>query len=71
MAREDEVRLIAYRIWEEEGCVDGRDSLHWIRAEAIWEQQQKQKTVTQSTVVGSKKTSNQATKVIGAKKKIT
>ena len=41
--REDEVRLIAYSIWEED-CPDGRDCEHWFRAEAIWEQQQKQKT---------------------------
>lgn len=43
MEREDEVRLIAYRIWEEEGCPNGRDCEHWFRAEIIWEQQQKEK----------------------------
>ena len=41
MARDDEVRLIAYNLWEEEGCVNGRDCEHWYQAEAIWEQQQK------------------------------
>ena len=39
MAREDEVRLIAYRIWQEEGCVEGRDCDHWFKAEAIWERE--------------------------------
>jgi hypothetical protein len=48
MAKEDEIRLIAYNIWEEEGCVNGRDCDHWIRAEAIWEQQN-QKTAVQNT----------------------
>ena len=43
MGRDDEVRLIAYRIWEEEGCPNGRDCEHWFRAEIIWEQQQKEK----------------------------
>ncbi len=38
MAREDEIRLIAYSIWQEEDCPDGRDCEHWYRAEAIWEQ---------------------------------
>jgi hypothetical protein len=38
MGREDEVRLIAYRIWEEEGCCQGRDIEHWIKAETLWEQ---------------------------------
>jgi hypothetical protein len=37
MAKEDEVRLIAYRLWEEDGRVDGRDTEHWFRAEAIWQ----------------------------------
>ena len=39
MAREDEIRLIAYNIWQEEGCCDGQDVDHWLRAEVIWEQQ--------------------------------
>jgi hypothetical protein len=35
--KEDEIRLIAYHIWEEEGRQDGRDLEHWFRAEALWE----------------------------------
>jgi hypothetical protein len=38
MGREDEIRLIAYRIWEE-GCPNGRDCEHWYKAEVIWNQQ--------------------------------
>jgi translation elongation factor EF-1alpha len=41
MGREDEIRLIAYRIWEEEGCQDGHDCEHWFKAEALWEERQK------------------------------
>ncbi len=41
MAREDEIRLIAYHIWEEEGCPDGKDCDHWYMAESVWEEQQK------------------------------
>ncbi|HVP57014.1 MAG TPA: DUF2934 domain-containing protein [bacterium] len=36
MGREDEIRLIAYGIWEEEGRPDGRHLDHWLRAEIIW-----------------------------------
>jgi len=43
MGREDEVRLIAYSIWEEESCPDGHDCEHWFRAEALWEERQKGK----------------------------
>jgi hypothetical protein len=41
MAKEDEIRLIAYNIWEQEGCINRKDCEHWFRAEAIWEEQQK------------------------------
>ncbi|HXY74024.1 MAG TPA: DUF2934 domain-containing protein [Dehalococcoidales bacterium] len=41
MGREDEIRLIAYKIWEDEGCQNGRDCEHWLRAETIWELNQK------------------------------
>ena len=44
MAKEDEVRLIAYHIWEEEGCPNGRDCQHWYMAETIWEERQKPAT---------------------------
>lgn len=42
MYHDDEVRLIAYRIWEEEGQPDGRDLEHWLKAEAIWQERQAQ-----------------------------
>jgi len=40
MNHDEEVRLIAYRIWEEEGRPDGRDLEHWLKAEAIWQERQ-------------------------------
>lgn len=42
MAREDEIRLIAFQIWQAEDCCDGHDLDHWLRAEVIWMEQQKQ-----------------------------
>jgi hypothetical protein len=38
VAKKDEIRLIAYSIWEQEGCLNGKDCDHWFRAEAIWEE---------------------------------
>jgi hypothetical protein len=35
--RDNEIKLIAYRIWEKEGCQNGCDKRHWGEAEAIWE----------------------------------
>ncbi len=45
MHHEDEVRSIAYRIWEGEGGPDGRHLEHWLKAEAIWQQEQNHQTV--------------------------
>jgi hypothetical protein len=41
VGKEDEIRLIAYNIWKQEGCINGKDREHWFRAEAIWQGQQK------------------------------
>ena len=46
MSKEDEIRLIAYTIWEEESCCQGRDVEHWLRAEAIWEGKQKKEPIS-------------------------
>ena len=51
MGREDEIRVIAYSIWEEEGCPNGRDCEHWFRAEVIWEQQQNPSRKVESKIV--------------------
>ena len=57
MEKEEEIRLIAYRIWEEEGCIDGRDCEHWFRAEIIWETNQKEPVPSQKKpIVESAKT---------------
>jgi len=39
---DDEVREIAYKIWEEEGYPQGRDQDHWFKAEAVWQERQDQ-----------------------------
>jgi hypothetical protein len=41
MGREDEIKILAYRLWEEDGCCHGRDVEHWTRAEIIWDEQNK------------------------------
>ena len=66
MGREDEIRIIAYRIWEEEGCCDGHDCEHWLKAEVIWEEQQKNEATPIDTKAESKQTTS---KVIGQQAK--
>ena len=68
MGREDEIRLIAYRIWEEESCPDGYDCEHWFRAEAIWEEQNKE-SAAKSTQTESKQPVKQEAKSKAGRKK--
>jgi hypothetical protein len=41
VTKEDEIRRIAYNIWEQEGCPKGKRCEHWHQAEAIWQLRQK------------------------------
>jgi hypothetical protein len=54
MGKEDEIRIIAYSIWEEEGCVHGHDYAHWFRAKASWEEKQKTEAISKNVKLESK-----------------
>lgn len=41
--RENEIRMMAYYLWEREGCHHGHDRDHWIQAESIWNEKSAQK----------------------------
>ncbi len=41
MEREDEIRIIAYALWVQDGYNHTSAVKHWLRAEAIWEQNHK------------------------------
>ena len=34
--QDEEVRQLAYRIWQEAGCPNGSDLQHWLKAQEIW-----------------------------------
>jgi CHAD domain-containing protein len=40
MHHEQEVQLIAYHIWEEQGHPHGHDLEHWLKAEAVCQDKQ-------------------------------
>jgi hypothetical protein len=69
MGREDEIRVIAYRIWEEEGCCDGHDCEHWLKAEVIWQGKQNDETAATDTRVKSGQTAKQDKKDRSANKR--
>ena len=68
MGREEEIRIIAYRIWEEESYCDGRDVEHWLKAEVVWEENQKNETTTTDTKAKSKQTKKRGKKNRASKK---
>ena len=47
MYHEDQLRLMAYRIWEDEGRPEGRDKEHWFRAASVWQDSQRRKQAGQ------------------------
>ncbi|HXX59059.1 MAG TPA: DUF2934 domain-containing protein [Dehalococcoidales bacterium] len=49
MERENEIRLIAYKLWQDEGCKDGHDCEHWLKAEAVWEENHKKPVAVAAT----------------------
>lgn len=55
MGREEQIRLIAYQVWAEEGYYNGRDVEHWLKAEAIWEEKLKE-SVAKDAKTKSKRT---------------
>ncbi|HEU4344338.1 MAG TPA: DUF2934 domain-containing protein [Candidatus Binatia bacterium] len=43
MEREEQIRCLAYSIWEKEGYPHGRQFEHWLTAETIWESENREK----------------------------
>ena len=37
--RDEEIRQLAYRFWQEEGYRHGYDVQHWLKAEGIWREE--------------------------------
>ena len=58
MDRNEEIRMIAYSIWEQDGCCYGHEIEHWLKAEIIWQTKN-----IQTDKVESASGSNRAVKV--------
>ncbi len=68
MGREDQIRALAYYYWEQEGHQKGHDSEYWLKAEKIWEQQNR-KIKVKNTRTKSKSTGEQKGKVTAFSKR--
>lgn len=53
MDRDEEIRMIAYSIWEQDGCCHGHEIEHWLEAERIWQTKNKIKTDRDKSALGS------------------
>jgi hypothetical protein len=54
MGREDEIRMIAYCIWEGQNYCNGNEIENWLKAEEMWEQSQKGNPASKNTKARSK-----------------
>lgn len=43
--REEQIRLIAFQLWEKEGRPQGKHFQHWMEAERIWEARMKERQI--------------------------
>ena len=41
MATEEQIKALAYAIWEQEGCPEGKHEEHYLRAKQILEEREK------------------------------
>ena len=58
---DDEIRQLAYSLWQEEGCPHGHEVQHWLEAETIWlEEHRPHSEPEYSKAVGSKRKKGQS-----------
>ena len=43
MNRDEEIRQVAYKLWQEEGYPHGYEVQHWLKAETIWQEKHRPK----------------------------
>lgn len=55
MNRDEEVRQLAYSLWQDDGYPDGYDVQHWLKAEMIWQAHHSQSESRQSQAPKEKK----------------
>jgi hypothetical protein len=39
--REQEIRQLAYKLWQDAGCPHGQDVTYWLTAESLWLNEQR------------------------------
>lgn len=49
VSRDEEIRQLAYGLWQEAGCPEGYDVQHWLEAEMIWLEKHRPKSDPKQT----------------------
>ena len=44
--RDEEIRQLAYRLWQDAGCPNGADLQHWLKAQELWRENHPSKNRT-------------------------
>jgi hypothetical protein len=56
--REQEIRQLAYKLWQDAGCPHGHDVTYWLTAESLWlDKQRRQVAKPAKAPKGRKKSS--------------
>ena len=64
LSRDEQIRVIAYTLWEEEGRPHGRHLDHWLKAETLWQEQQGQGSLHEPVQKRARKRKDTETKTV-------
>jgi hypothetical protein len=60
---QEQIRKLAYRIWQAEGYPHGYDVQHWLKAEAMWQEEHRPKSKPKQSKPLTKRTKSRKTSV--------
>ena len=47
--RDEEIRQLAYKFWQEAGCPNGSDLQHWLKAQEFWQENHRSENQTKAS----------------------
>ena len=47
--RDEEIRQLAYKLWQDAGCPNGTDLEHWLKAQELWQEKHHPKKRTKQS----------------------
>lgn len=56
--REQEIRQLAYKLWQDAGCPHGQDVTYWLTAESLWLDEQSRQVAQRAKAPRGRKKSS-------------